>query len=498
MMKVFKKNIFLARTTYQVILFAAMSIQFSACKKFIEVDTPSTAVSTESAFKSDQTAAAVLTGVYSGLYVQFHKPDLYGTSLYTELSADNLELFDKDANFSYRDFYMHELTDASYYYWDYAFNVIYVCNSAMEELQDSKYLTSSVKDRLLGEAYFMRAFCYFYLVNLYGDVPLAITSRYKVTSSLSRSPVTDVYQVINEDLAEAEKLLTDTYVGADVSKTTTDRLRPNLSAVYALQARAYLYQKRYADAEKAATKVINQTSLYNLAAAENSFVMNSSETIWALQPVSVGYNTWEADVFLLPVEGPSFGRVLYASDNLVKKFESGDLRKDKWLGNVTVGSGADEEIYYYPTKYKTGPDPGSTNITEYPIVLRLSEQFLIRAEARNEQDNVVGAIEDLNILRAKRRAQPTVSVPNPLPAISSPLTRDALIPIILKERQAELFTEWGHRWFDLKRTGKIDEVMKPVSEARGSAWSSYMALYPIPANDIKLNPNLSQNPGYTR
>jgi hypothetical protein len=497
-MKIFQNSILRARLACEIVLLAILTMPLSACKKFIGVDTPSTAVSTESAFKSDQTAAAVLTGIYSGLYVQFNTPDLYGASLYTELSADNLELFDKDANLLFRDFYLHELTDASYYYWGCTYNVIYVCNNAIEELQASKSLTPTVRNRLLGEAYFMRAFCYFYLVNLYGDVPLAVTSQYKVTSILSRSSVRDIYQVIDRDLSEAAKLVTNTYVDADVSKTTSERLRPNLSAVYALQARVFLFQKKYTEAEKAATEVINQTALYNLTSPESSFMMNSSETIWALQPVSLGYNTWEAAVFLLPAEGPSIGKVLYASENLVKKFEPGDLRKDKWLGNVTVGSGSDEKTYYYPTKYKTAPDPGSTNITEYPIALRLSEQFLIRAEARNEQGNVTGAIEDLNTLRAKRRAEPTVSVPNPLPPLSSLMTKDALIAIILKERQTELFTEWGHRWLDLKRTGKVDEVMKAVSEARGSIWSSYMALYPLPARDIKLNPNLSQNPGYTK
>jgi hypothetical protein len=69
----------------------------------------------------------------------------------------------------------------------------------------------------------------------------------------------------------------------------------------------------------------------------------------------------------------------------------------------------------------------------------------------------------------------------------------------MKERRVELFTEWGHRWFDLKRLGAstIDAVMTTAELYKGGTWINYKSLYPIPVSDILLNSALTQNPGYT-
>jgi hypothetical protein len=71
-----------------------------------------------------------------------------------------------------------------------------------------------------------------------------------------------------------------------------------------------------------------------------------------------------------------------------------------------------------------------------------------------------------------------------------------MLNAIYHERQVELFTEWGHRWFDLKRTGNLNAVMTAVAPAKGSTWSSYMQLMPIPPTDIMADPNIKQNQGY--
>jgi hypothetical protein len=469
---------------------------FTACKKFVDIDAPPTRISTESAFSNDQTAAAVLTGVYAQLMSDFSSPSVYGTSFYAEVAADNLSLVDPNNNGGFNNYYRNAIDPNSYTYWEETYKLIYTINISLKELEVTSRLTASVKHRLQGEAYFIRAFCYFYLVNIYGDLPLAVLPDQKVNRMLSRSPVSVIYDQINKDLTAAEGLLDYTYVGADVSQVTTNRLRPNLAAVQALQARSYLYQKRYAEAEVSATKVINQSMLYTLATVRNIFVMNSSETIWALQPVTIGENTKEAIVYLLTNPGIDISLQVYLSDELMNSFELGDERKNFWIETISYDPGTGSKDYPYAAKYKQGPAAGSTAINEYAIVLRLSEQFLIRAEARNEQNNTRGAVEDLNALRAKRRALPTSILENPLPALPVTLSKEALIPLILKERQTELFAEWGHRWFDLKRTGNIDTVMTLVSQARGSVWSNYKALYPIPLGDMLLNKNLTQNPGY--
>src|SRR5262249_35037605 len=116
------------------------------------------------------------------------------------------------------------------------------------------------------------------------------------------------------------------------------------------------------------------------------------------------------------------------------------------------------------------------------------EQYLIRAEARVYQNNLSGAIDDLNVVRQRAG----------LPLLANSLDQHKVLSAILHERQVELFSEWGHRWFDLKRTGSIDSVMSAMTpiKSKGGVWKSYQQLYPLPWNDVLGDPNLVQNPGY--
>jgi len=119
------------------------------------------------------------------------------------------------------------------------------------------------------------------------------------------------------------------------------------------------------------------------------------------------------------------------------------------------------------------------------MMLRLGEQYLIRSEARSQLNNIPGALADIDSIRS-RAGLPILQVSD----------KASLLKDIYHERQVELFTEGGHRWFDLKRSNSIDSVMTTTSSQKGSTWSSYKSLYPIPQNEIILDPNLTQNAGY--
>lgn len=127
-------------------------------------------------------------------------------------------------------------------------------------------------------------------------------------------------------------------------------------------------------------------------------------------------------------------------------------------------------------------------VSEYLMLFRLGEQYLIRAEARAHQGNVGEAQNDLNAIRNR------AGLPNTTASDTS-----SLYVAILRERQVELFSELGQRWLDLKRTGKVDEVMQVVTplKANGANWQSYQQWYPVPYSDIQKNTNLRQNDGYT-
>jgi hypothetical protein len=117
-------------------------------------------------------------------------------------------------------------------------------------LSGAKNLTLGLRSQLIGEAKFVRAFCYFYLVNLFGDVPLVTSTSYTVNTGLGRTSVNEIYQQIIQDLKEAQEMLSTSY-------PTPGKVRPNKWAATALLARAYLYMGNWADAEAQATAIID-------------------------------------------------------------------------------------------------------------------------------------------------------------------------------------------------------------------------------------------------
>jgi hypothetical protein len=258
-----------------------------------------------------------------------------------------------------------------------------------------------------------------------------------------------------------------------------ERVRPSKGAATALLARCYLYTGDWVNAEAQASAVVNNASLYSLSTLNNAFLKNSTEAIWQLQPVNSGSNTEDAKVFILPASGPSANNPVYISPFLLYSFEAGDQRMNNWVGSVTAGT----DTFYYPYKYKSA-NYGDL-VSEYLMVLRLGEQYLVRAEARAQQGRIKEAQDDLNMIR-RRAGLPDTNASN----------KAALLAAILHERQTELFSEWGHRWLDLKRTGNIDAVMTAVCPQKGGAWRSFQQWYPLPLNDIQRDPNLVQNNGY--
>jgi starch-binding outer membrane protein, SusD/RagB family len=485
------KRKYINRAKICVIVFM---MAFTSCEKFIDIDAPSNTVSGENAYKSDQTAIGVLTGVYTKMSLDNSSIGSFGSglplmSLYPSLSADELTLLSGVTSTELVSLYKNNLKAndvRATNFWNRAYQYIYTVNSAIKGLNESSDLTPASKVQLLGEAYFLRAFCYFYLINMYGDIPLILSTNYAETASQPRMPTDQVYEQIKSDLTEAQNLLSDKYLDGKLINSTEDRIRPTKHAATALLARVYLYLNDNVNAELQSTILIDNKDIYDIASINNVFLKNSRETIWALQPVGGGsdQNTGEGKLFNIPSYGPStYANPVYMSGQLLEQFESGDKRFDNWIDSV-ISSGT---TYYYPHKYKIGLE--GTETVEYPIVLRLAEQYLIRAEARAKQNKLQDAIADLDVIRA-RASLPLISNTNPS------VSQADLLKTILHERQVELFTEWGHRWLDLKRTNTINDVMQTASKLKGGLWDSHSALYPIPLREIQSNPGLVQNSGY--
>ena len=448
----------------------------SSCKKFLNIPLPVNTIAGADAYVSDRSTSGVLNGIYANLAGSFSGS--LGVGFNAGLYTDELQDI-YVSNVQARTFYSNVITgNYGAFFWAPFYQQIGVANTTIEAMQSSSL---TYRNQWLGEALFDRSLCYFYLVNLFGDVPLALTSNYQTNDRLSRTPKATVYSQIVADLKQAQGLLSAGYVDYN-GNTTSDRARPNQAAATALLARVYLYMGDWVDAEAQATTLINNT-VYKLETPANVFLTTSKENIWGLLPLNPNYVVFDAGAYTIAPGGLIPNVSVALSSLMMNSFENGDLRLANWVASATTGNPATK--YYYAYKYKI-----SGNLTapkETLIMLRLAEQYLVRAEARAQQNNLSGAAADLNTIRSRAGLSATGAV-----------TQADLLTAILKERRVELFTEQGHRFFDLKRAGQIDAVMDTVSPKKGSAWQSYMQYWPIPVSETLNNPNLTQTPGYTQ
>ena len=442
------------------------SLFVSSCEKFVELGAPPTQVLASEAFATDASANSVIRGLYTATL----SINLAGTStFYTGLAADDLQYNATDPNTA--EFYSNSLLNTNgnvANFWSNCYQLIKNANNAISGLEASTTLTPSVKDQLLGEAKFFRAYAYFYLANLYGDVPLQLRDDLHAfeEAALSRMPVQQVYDQIIADLKDAESKMATTY-----DATASPRGRANKAAASALLARVFLYQKDYQNAESYATKVL-QSSDYGMPTPDKSFINSSNEVILQLG-TQTGVTTFGSNYITAATSTPGYT----LPDAVYNSFETApniDLRKTNWTSPKTVSN----KIYYAITKYKVASGTGS----EYHIVLRLAEQYLIRAEARARLGKITEARTDVDAVRNRAG----------LAGLSTSLNQTQLLAAIETERLHEFFGELGHRWLDLKRTERASTVLSPIK----SNWQPTDVLFPIPQAQILINKNLTQNPGY--
>ncbi|OQP62381.1 hypothetical protein A3860_28910 [Niastella vici] len=438
----------------------------TGCKKLVQVKEPDDSLSTNTVFSNDSLAQAAVNGIYIKV---LSVPKYFlngGMSLFPALSADELE---RTVSLSSEDQFISNsiLSGNQLIYvniWKAAYIYIYQCNICLEGLRKSTGVSAVLKTRLTGEVQFVRALCYYYLVNLFGDVPLVLGTNADVNALMARTPAEDIYIQMETDLGAASDALA-------VDRPNTS---PTSYAAKALLARVYLYQQKWSKAEQMATAVIDSKQFMLESNLDTVFRCNSKETIFQWAPVADKINAPEGNIF---VQSNAGSRPNYKLTNgLLAAFETGDLRKQYWV-KTTTGN----PVYNYPYKYKIYQSTSPPE--EYNIVLRLAEQYLIRAEALAHKEMIPEAVDDINKIRS--RAQ--------LSGISRSISSEQFFQALEQERRIELFAEWGHRWFDLKRTNRANTVLK---DFKGSNWSSTDQLYPIPFSELQADPNLEQNGGY--
>ncbi|TDE29401.1 RagB/SusD family nutrient uptake outer membrane protein [Flavobacterium ranwuense] len=439
----------------------------SSCDSFVEVDVPSSQLTGEAVFEDIGTANAAMAGLYAKMRNNgILTGNATGISCYLGLYADEFDYYQQNAVSNFYNNTLFAAEPGVSDIWNQSYNQIYAANAIIEGLSNSTVLPEAGKNQLRGEALFVRALLHFYLLNLYGDIPYINTTDYVQNSTVSRMPTNTVYGFVVNDLNEAISLLPENYVSAE-------RTVPNQSTAYALLARVYLYMGSYPEAANTASTVINNPLYTWETDLDKIFLKESTTTIWQFMPEANGTNTAEGDLYIFAAGPPA---IVGLKPSFVDAFETNDQRKLHWTTAVTDGT----TTWYYASKYKQESSTGSS--VEYSIVFRLAEQYLIRAEARARQDDLIGAKEDVNAIRT------TAGLPNTIATTATEIIAD-----ILNQRRFELFTEFGQRFFDLKRTAKLDQTLSGSKPG----WNTTDGFWPLPALELSANPNLNpQNPGY--
>ena len=462
-----------------ILLSFTFSILFFRCEEFVEIDPPRTEIVADELFESNSGVTSAINGIYSDI-VERSSDNLFnaGLEIYTGLYSDELiDIGGEVPRVEFASASINAVNEELYpVFWLKTYSIINSANAIVEGLRSSS-LDTAVGNQVLGEALLVRALGYFYLTNLFGEVPLVLTTNVATNERIGKSGVHAIYDQIETDLLEAQSLLAEDFIF-----TTNDyRERPTVAAASTLLARLYLYRRDWAGVELQASSVIDQSDLFELLPDVNDvFLTGSREAIWNFVPEPEANETRVGRVFVLPNFAPIAWITNALRPEYMLSFESGDLRSVNWIDTLTNSNGT----FLYPAKYKQGF--GGLNFDEPPelyAVFRLAELYLIRAEARAQQNNISGSLEDINLIRARAG----------LAAIAAG-DQSTLLEAIYLERKHELFVEWGHRWLDLKRTGRADAVIPALP---GKDWQQTDLLWPLPEQELLINPNLlPQNAGY--
>ena len=354
-------------------------------------------------------------------------------------------------------------------------------------------MESKLRDQIVGEAKFLRALTYFNLVRAFGDVPLVtVISNDVVNVQVPRDPTEKVYQQIILDLLDAEKVLPVKYT-AD-----TEIGRATVGAAKAILAKVYLTRKDWANAAAKAKEVIDSKT-YSLVADYRDLYIpekeNGPEHIFSIQyscalaaygsPMAVSF----AIFFTYPIN--LTGGTYQVVPSFATSFGKGDYRKEvtaiteKKLANGTVvlsRTGWHNDKYWDPLAC------GETAARNNFMVTRYADVLLMYAEAINELGApTTEAYSAINLVRARARKGALDTEISDLKDLTQTQFRDA----VLQERGWELSFE-GHRRWDLLRTGKYIDAMKKL----GITAESKHLLYPIPLQEIDVNPALVQNTGF--
>ncbi len=485
---------------YSILIVLISVVGITACQLDLE---PISEITSDVAYDDADQIEAALVGAYESF--QAAEYYVWDNVLFQDVRSDNHYAGGDNPEIFQIDWLTVSPTNSRLFRnWSNIYNAIAKANVVLQRapLVEDPKLTEERRGQILGEAYFLRAFHYYTLVNKWGGVPLITeftTSTKPEDIRVPRSSVEQVYQQILSDLEMAIQLLPDTY-GSDAS---VNKARATAGAANALALKASL-QRPNPDFQAAldyALAVEASEANYQLISYPDLFDgnhYNNAESILEVQYLGGEEGNYGPQLLLPPsISGDSWRKFVTPSHDLVDAFnDEGDVIRrdatilfeavnwvDEYWGNA-VGSSIP-----FGYKWKSADGWSSTNRT---YLLRLGDVILLKAEALTGLNRLPEAAAEVNRIRAR------VNLPDL--TLADMTDQASLRRAILKERRLELAQE-AQRWDDLVRHGVVVQVMNELQEIdlrTGEPFNYNMTeekiLLPIPQEEIDRNPNLEQNP----
>ncbi|WP_411031234.1 RagB/SusD family nutrient uptake outer membrane protein [Spongiimicrobium sp. 3-5] len=494
--------------TCKLILASTMFLTFWSCSDFLEED-PSF-ITEDTFYQTEQDAILAVNGIYETLgggSANRGWEGVYFNNYWaaTALASDEGKPgpLNFDNNYLQLANYTFDATNTVIFnIWSDFYQAINAANLAIDNIPDIN-MDQALKNRLMGEAHFLRGLFYFELVRMYGDVPLQLhaTTTFTTETYLARTPSSEVYDQIIQDFTFAEANLPGSFSGIDKG-------RPTLWSAKAYLAKVALTQ---GDWQTAVTKTEDvMGGPFELwADYKEAFLIpnnNGKESVFAINFDSNGTGIdliWEgAHLTFRPmaqeyrVIGANAGDLDIPTDQVYNVFDDLDRRK-----NVTFVAedniGGQDVVLSSPHVHKywdRDAEPIPNNTGNDLQLIRYSDVLLMHAEALNELNSgpTATSLNSINLVRQRARNHAGV-IEDVLPDLEATLSYQEFKDAILLERFKEFVWE-GQRWFDLKR---FDQFVQKINEAKpGVGVRPENTLFPIPQRERDINTNLTQNNGY--
>jgi len=485
------------------ILILISILSFISCDSFLEEKVYSS-MTPLNFYKTEADAEAALNSVYNAMLSQ----NGWGRQVWLAAELPGEAAWPNNSGEAWRtemDQYTWTTSSTGFpQIWGQLYKMISRANTVLQNIEQVTFTTTGVKEQIVGETKFLRGMAYLYLIRFFDHIPLMTENNMEDINPTNVGTDDDVWQLIIDDFSYAKSVLKAKNTGDDIGRATA-------GAAQAMLAKAYLTM---------GGKPWNKTENWEKAAKEAKEIMTNT---------AYGYNLWDDydKVFLLENEhGPEYifslecesqmscGRdfptftgirngdqiklggwsSLTVNENFFNSMSETDKRRSRTFVLSYYGYAHPENLYTYPgnitiphfNKFIDMTDVNATATADYAMnipIIRYSDVLLTQSEAENEANGPsIAAVEGINIVRARAGLEPLTP---------DDFTKETLRDTILQERIWE-FCEEGQAYFDLKRMDAISKRMTAI----GITTAEKHYVFPIPQDEIDVNPNLVQNEAY--